>query len=133
MRLDLERVRQNAREASTDDLLDRVTVYRKGMEPEALAILEEELQDRGIGPEEMRAHAERRDLECLFLEDGTAAPCSFCHAPALAEGWGWHWVSVMIWGKRRPIVPVFPRFYRYCAAHLPADAVNPPAEPPPPE
>ena len=37
-----ERVWQNAREASTEDLLDRVTVYRAGMEPEALEIIEEE-------------------------------------------------------------------------------------------
>src|SRR5262245_49520354 len=43
MRLDLEKVRANARAASTEDLLDRVTVFRDGLEPEAVAVLEEEL------------------------------------------------------------------------------------------
>jgi hypothetical protein len=32
--LDLERVEKNARESTTQDLLDRVTVYREDMEPE---------------------------------------------------------------------------------------------------
>ena len=38
-----ERVRKNAREATTEDLLNRVTVYRGDMEPEALKIIEAEL------------------------------------------------------------------------------------------
>jgi hypothetical protein len=40
--------------------------------------------------------------------------CSFCHAPAVAEGWGWH----RLWGR----FPVFPRFFFYCASHRPGDA-----------
>jgi hypothetical protein len=133
MHLDLERVRENVQAATTEDLLDRVTVYRNGMEPEALFIMEEELGARGVDPKEIRAHAERRREECLFLDDGTAAPCSFCHAPAVAEGWGWHWVSFMMWGKRRHVVPVFPRLYRYCAVHQPAPPITAPSEPPLPE
>ena len=39
MELDLERVRANAQQASTEDLLDRATVFRDGMEPEALEII----------------------------------------------------------------------------------------------
>src|SRR5579859_5304562 len=116
MRFDPERVRANVHEATTEDLLDRVTVYRDGMEPEALDIIEGELQDRGVLRDQIRAHAAQREREILPpLEDGTAVVCSFCHRPAVAEGWGWHWISWMIRGERRRIVPVFPRFYHYCA------------------
>ena len=34
--LDLERVQANVRKADMEDLLDRATVYRNGMEPDAL-------------------------------------------------------------------------------------------------
>ena len=119
MQFDPERVRRNVRQATTEDLLDRVTVYRNGMEPAALEIIEGELQDRGILRDRIRAHAAQREQEILPMEDGTAIPCSFCHRLAIAEGWGWHWLGVMIWGKRRGLFPVFPRFYHYCDRHLP--------------
>jgi hypothetical protein len=45
------------------------------------------------------------------LPDGTAVGCSFCHRPAVAEGWGWH----RLWG----LLPVFPRYYYYCSEHRP--------------
>lgn len=45
---DADRVRANARQAPTEDLLERVTVYRSGMEPEAVEIIEAELRRRGI-------------------------------------------------------------------------------------
>ena len=35
-----------------------------------------------------------------MLPDGTAVRCSFCHRPAVAEGWGWH----RLWG----VLPLFP-------------------------
>jgi hypothetical protein len=120
MQFDPERVLMNVRKATTEDLLDRVTAYRNGMEPEALAIIEGELQDRGVYREQIRAHAARRAEEIIHLTDGTAASCSFCHRPAVAQGWGWHWLSVMIWGKRRLVVPVFPRFLHYCEEHVPS-------------
>jgi hypothetical protein len=110
MRFDLERVKRNIRQADTEDLLDRVTVYRAGMEPEALAVIEEELRARHVLPEEVEAHAERRRQETNLLPDGTVRRCSFCHRPAVAEGWGWH----RLWGR----LPIFPRFYYYCAEHL---------------
>jgi hypothetical protein len=110
MRLNLERVRLNSHEATTEDLLDRVTVYRSAMEEAALEIIEEELRARGVGPEEVREHGALRERETLPLADGTVAVCSFCHRPAVAEGWGWHrW-----WG----LVPLFPRYFRYCTRHL---------------
>ena len=44
--LDLDRVRQNIRQATTEDLLDRMTVYRAGMEEEALELIADELRSR---------------------------------------------------------------------------------------
>jgi hypothetical protein len=120
MRFDPERVLINARHATTDDLLDRVTVYRPGMEAEAIEIIEGELQDRGIYRDQIREHAEKRQREVISTSEGIAATCHFCHQPAVAEAWGWHWLSVMLWGKRRRIVPVFPRYLRYCEKHRPA-------------
>jgi hypothetical protein len=121
MQFEPERVRSNVEKAATEDLLDRATVYRAGMEPAALEIIDAELRFRGVTPGEIADHAARRERETLQLPDGTVAMCSFCYRPAVAEGWGWHWIHLMIWGQRRPIIPVFPRFYRYCREHMPAD------------
>jgi hypothetical protein len=118
MMFDLERIRDNVRQATTEDLLDRVTAYRAGMEPEALRLMETELRDRDISPDEIEAHAEKRRRESKLHPDGTALRCTFCRRPAVAEGWGWH----KLWG----LVPLIPMFYRYCSQHLP-----PPASPPP--
>src|ERR1700694_472278 len=105
MHFDPNRVRVNVRQAATEDLLDRATVYRGGMEPAALEIIEAELRDRGIGEDQLEAHAARRAREAILLPDGTAIPCTFCHRPAVAQGWGWH----RMWDK----LPVFPRFFSY--------------------
>ena len=111
MLFDLERVKANVRQATTEDLLDRITVYRAGMEELALEVIQEELRTRNIGADEIEAHAEKRRGESDFLPDGTAVCCSFCHRPAVAEAWGWH----RLWG----LLPVFPRFYYYCSEHRP--------------
>jgi hypothetical protein len=111
MRLDLDRVRKNVASASTEDLLDRATVYREGMEPEVLEIIETELRKRGIGPEQIADHRQRRDA-VVSRPDGSPAPCSFCHRPAIAQGWGWH----RLWGW----IPLFPRFFYYCEEHRPS-------------
>jgi hypothetical protein len=116
LEFDANRVRLNARQATTEDLLDRLTVYRTGMEPEALPIIEAELRERGVGAEQIAAHEEQRMQETTLLADGTAARCSYCHRPAVAEGWGWH----RLWG----VCPVFPRHFRYCSEHRP-DATSP--------
>jgi len=106
-----ERVQKNAREATTQDLLDRVTVYRQGMEPEALLIIEAELRRRGVSSQEVQEHEQRVRSDALIDANGVAMRCSFCHAPAVVERWGWHW----LWGK----VPLFPRRLRYCREHDP--------------
>ena len=115
MQLDLERVRKNVRSATTEDLLDRVTVYRAGMEPSALAIIEHELDQRGVTLDQIAEHEAMRRERMIELPDGTAMRCSFCERPAVAQGWGWH----RIWGR----IPVFPRRYAYCEVHEPRPTI----------
>lgn len=111
MFFDPEKIRANAAKATTEDLLDRVTVYRAGMEAEALDILERELRERGINRETIDVHEERRRAEVLFDSEGIAQKCSHCRRPAVAAGWGWH----RLWG----LLPVFPRWVAWCAEHQP--------------
>jgi hypothetical protein len=109
MKTDPQRVLLDVRKSTTEDLLDRATAYRAGMTPEALEMIEAELRDRGVGPEQLAEHAERYRQEVLFLPDGTAARCSFCGRPAVARGWAMH----RLFGR----VPVFPRTFYYCKEH----------------
>jgi hypothetical protein len=109
LRFDAERVARNVRQADTEDLLDRVTVYRQEMEPEAIPLIEAELRSRGVTAEDIDAHARRHEGRALARPEGTAEKCSFCHRPAVAEAWGWH--------RLGGLLPVFPRRFRYCAAH----------------
>ena len=88
MLFDLERVRANVRQATTEDLLDRVTVYRAGMEESALAIIEAELRSRDISDEEIEAHAEQRRRESNFLPDGTAVRLQLLPPPRRGRGVG---------------------------------------------
>ena len=112
MHFDRERVQSNVRQATTEDLLDRATVYREGMEPEALRLIEDELRRRGVGPAEVEAHAESRRSTMLTGPDGLPVKCARCWRPAVMEEWGWQW----LW----KLVPIFPRRMRYCEEHRPA-------------
>jgi hypothetical protein len=109
--VDLERVRVNVRQAPTPDLLERATAYREGMEPEALAVVEEELQHRGVTAEEVQAAAERWRQGSIPARDGTARSCSFCPRAAVAEGWNWR----RVWW----LLPLLPVRVRYCEIHRP--------------
>ena len=109
MKADPQRVLLNVRQATTEDLLDRVTAYRAGMTSEALDMIEAELKDRGVGPEQIETHTQRCRQEILFLPDGIAAKCSFCERPAVARGWSMH----RLFG----LLPVFPRRFYYCKEH----------------
>jgi hypothetical protein len=111
MRYDLERVKRNIKESQTVDLLDRITAYRAGMEPEAVVEVEDELRRRGVSAEDILAHAERWQREAIRDAGGLPARCSLCSRPAVAQGWGWH----RVWG----ILPLFPCRYHYCADHQP--------------
>ena len=107
-----ERARENARKADTEDLLDRATIYRGDMEPDALYAIEEELRQRGVTAADIDAHARRREETGLCEAEGMPARCSFCARPAVEWRWGWH----KLWGR----LPVFPRPLHYCAIHRPA-------------
>jgi hypothetical protein len=117
--LDLERVQANVRRAELEDLLDRATVFRTGMEPEALELIDAELRARGIDAAVVAAHRERR-AATLYEANGLAVKCGKCFRPAVARKWGWH----RLWG----VLPVFPRQLAFCAEHQPAawhEAVTP--------
>ncbi len=111
MEWDPQKVLLNIRKAETDDLLDRVTAFRSGMEPEAVALIERELYERGVTATEIADRRESCERDCLFRPDGTAVKCSFCHKPAVAQGLGW-------W-KAYWIIPIFPRRLQYCEEHRP--------------
>ncbi|GIW80016.1 MAG: hypothetical protein KatS3mg105_1823 [Gemmatales bacterium] len=112
MEYDPQRVRHNVLNAETEDLLDRVTVYRAGMEPDALEIIEMELKRRGISEADIDQHAELRRQTVLLMADGIARTCNFCDRPAVVRQWSWH----RLWG----LLPVFPRRFDYCDRHRPA-------------
>ena len=76
--------------AETEDLLDRVTVYRAGMEPDALYVIEEELRQRGVTAADIDEHAQRREEGGIEEVGGLPAQCSFCARPAVVRRWGWH-------------------------------------------
>jgi hypothetical protein len=106
-----ERVRANVCQATTEDLLERATAYRAGMEPEALALIEEELHRRGVGEEQLLARAERWERAGLPAAAGTARCCSLCPRPAVTTGWGWR----RLW----KVLPLFPVRLRFCEVHRP--------------
>lgn len=106
---DPQKLLLNIRQADTDDLLDRVTAYRPGMEAEAIGLIEDELHRRGISAGKIQAFREECERDWLFQADGCAKMCSFCRKPAVAERWGWH----RLWGK----IPLTPRLMRYCKQH----------------
>ena len=113
-----ERVRANVKKATTEDLLDRATVYREGMEADALDIIEKELRERGVSWDAIAVHERKRQAETLFDADGVALKCHKCSRPAVVDSWGWH----RLWG----LLPVFRRRFSWCAEHRPSeDAPNP--------
>jgi hypothetical protein len=109
--LELKRVRENVRAATTEDLLDRVTVYADGMEPAALELIEGELISRGLSREQIRKHEDGRRAEMLIGRDGLPPSCSLCERPAVVRAWGWH----RLWG----VLPLFPRLFYFCTVHKP--------------
>src|SRR4051812_450623 len=90
MKLNLKRVAEYIRAAATEELLDRVTVYRAGMEPAALDLMEGELDRRGVTREEIAEHYAKRRETAIMLPDGTAIRCHFCERPAVAQKRRWH-------------------------------------------
>ena len=93
MSLDLKTVAAYIRKADTEELLDRVTVYRESMEPAAVDLMENELWRRGLTREQVAEHAENRG-EVVRRADGSAVRCLYCDRPAVSRRWGWH----RLWG-----------------------------------
>jgi hypothetical protein len=111
LELDLEKLKANVQKADTEDLLDRATVFRAGMEPAALEVIDAELRARGVGEEAVSAHAARRG-QGLIDAEGFAAKCEKCPRPAAVRLWTWH----RLWG----VLPLFPRRAAFCAEHAPS-------------
>jgi hypothetical protein len=111
MRLDLDKLRKNVKEATTTDLLDRVTIWRQGMESQALELIESELDVRGVGPADLQEHAKRRSAEMITTADGFPAVCYLCHRAAIERRW--------VWRRFMGLVPMFPRRAYVCDVHRP--------------
>ena len=118
MEFNLDRVRANVKRASTDDLLDRATVYRAGLEPAALPVILEELKARGVTPEAVVRHEQAR-TGVVVDPVGVARQCARCRKPAVVREWGWH----RMYGK----VPLFPRKFYLCEDHRRTPAALPEA------
>ena len=106
--LNLDRIRGNVQKAATEDLLDRATVFRGEMEPEALTLIDAELINRGVTVEQLQAHIDGRK-DVMTRADGTVIKCSFCYRPAISQEWGWH--KLFGW------LPILPRIYSRCHDH----------------
>jgi hypothetical protein len=119
-----ERIRANVRAASTCDLLDRATVYRDGMEPEALQLIEVELRQRGVTAAQQADHAAQY-LTVLHDRDESVLFCDYCEhlVPAVWRGWRWYWYL--------GLVPLFPIRVALCARHADqaAEAESPKRDP----
>ncbi len=109
MKLDLEAVAAWIRRAETDELLDRATVFRPEMEPEAVDLVLAELSRRGISDAKIEGHASARLACAVIRPDGTVERCRFCDRPAAVRAWKW-------WRLFR-IVPVFPVPMPVCERH----------------
>jgi hypothetical protein len=109
MKLNLKRVAEYIRSAESEDLLDRVTIYRSGMEEAALDLMEMELDRRGYSRVDIAEHGAKRRETAFILPDGTALRCNFCDKPAALKRWGWH----RLFGR----IPIFPRVFAYCSEH----------------
>lgn len=119
--MDPTRIREESREATTENLLDRVTVYREEMEPAAIEVIEEELSDRGVIPSDLVVHEAMRERDGLTRRpDGTIIRCDFCPRPAIERRRKWH----RLWGW---FIPLFPRWFSFCKIHAnapPTDATG---------
>ena len=111
MDLDLRAIAENIRRADTEDLLDRVTIYRDEMEPAAVDLIEGELARRRVTPREIADHDEKRRTASLVWEDGVVCRCEKCDRPAVVRKRIWH----RLWGR----LPIFPRWGVYCEEHEP--------------
>lgn len=109
MKLDLRRVATFIRSASTETLLDRVTIFRCGMEPAAVDLMIHELSRRGIDEATIASYHQEKKHIVLFHDDGEAVRCSFCDRPAILRQKRWH----RLWKR----IPIFPKMFAVCDLH----------------
>ena len=113
MQMNRERVRSNIHAATTEDLLDRATVFRDGMETDALDLIERELRERGVSRAAVAEHERKRRETALFDAHGIALKCHHCSRPAVVQTRGWH----RLWG----LIPLFRRRFACCREHSPGE------------
>jgi len=104
MDFDLRKVAEHVRAAKTEELLDRVTVYREDMEPAAVDLMENELARRGFSPERIAEHGRERRATALVEPGGEVVRCALCDRPAVTTAWSWR-IRWREWGllpRRRP-------------------------------
>ena len=121
MDVPLRAVAEYIRRAETEELLDRVTVFRELTEPAAVDLMENELSRRGQTPERIDEHDRRRRASALVSPDGTALRCWRCARPAVVWRWRWH----RLFGR----LPLFPRRVRECADHAGVSRHEPGTDP----
>ncbi|MBP3955763.1 hypothetical protein J8F10_10760 [Gemmata sp. G18] len=117
MRFPLREIAQYIRSAPTEELLDRVTVYREGMEPAALDLMEGELDRRRVTRAQIADYDAKQRATAIMLPDGTAQRCERCDRPAVYQRRGWH--------RTYGWLPVFRRTFYFCSFHQPASKANP--------
>jgi len=106
---DLKRVAEYIHKATTEELLDRVTVYRDGMEPAALDLMEGELDRRGVTREQIAEFGTVRWATAIRTADARVVRCDFCDRPAVIRAWSWY----RLFGR----VPIYPAQFTCCAEH----------------
>jgi hypothetical protein len=116
---DMKPVAKFIRQADTEDLLDRVTIYRADMEPAAVDLMENELWRRGIQPEEVELHKQARLESVVTTQDGRTIRCLYCDRPAVSRRWGMY----RLWGR----LPLVPWVLSLCTEHGPPPTDTDPA------
>ncbi len=109
--LDPAKVLANARRAETEDLLDRVTVFREVLEPMAVEIIEAELARRGVTPDEIAQHHRRLKPRIVRDPQGIPYRCCRCGRAAVVVATDWH--------RLLGLVPLFRGRFAYCDRHRP--------------
>src|SRR5262249_26993810 len=94
--------------SSTEELLDRVTVFRSGMEPEAVEIIKAELGSRGVSRDKIAEFEQIRRKDGLVGGD-LPRTCSYCDRPATVQAWGF--------AHGRTLLPIAPWRFNYCEEH----------------
>jgi hypothetical protein len=115
--LNLKKVAEYIRKASTIELLERFTLLREDMEPAALDLIEHELERRGWNREQINEFERENSAQILKNSEGQVLRCRKCGLVAKSRKWSWY----RLWGK----VPLFPYRPAFCAVHAPPSLTMP--------